>query len=169
MNLAPDWSYPLGAFEDFDWASIGADIVSIDAHGPAVVEWGGHQWTRRSGSGKFGKAIWFSRAAGKDEHGETRYMRLIRFRDQAEPEPLDQAVARTVTANGKTQASSGESPPGSDLTSNEFWKRVYLLADTYGIERETARERAEELLVQNAGSRWDTVNEIERRLKDKEP
>lgn len=89
--LGPDYRRPLAMFKDFDWSSVGAEVVARDSHGVSSVQWNGHQFTRRSGDGKFGKAIWFSRSIGKQE-GENQYARLIAFKGdgkvEAEPVPF---------------------------------------------------------------------------------
>lgn len=88
----PNWRYPLAAYAQFDWASIGARVVQRDDYGVSAVSWNGHMWTRRSGAGKYGKAIWFSRPAGQDEDG-TNYLRLVTFKDLSPAEALPESVA----------------------------------------------------------------------------
>lgn len=95
---SPNYQRPLHAFNRFNWDSIGAIILHRDDYGPAILEWNGHQWTRRNGSGKFGNAIWFSRATGSGDDG-TEYARLITFKDYAKPEPLDDSVASSLPAS----------------------------------------------------------------------
>lgn len=91
----PNWRRPLAAYSN-DWVQgLGAIEVSRDQHGPSVVYWMGHYYTRRAGENKkFGTAIWFSRSMGKNEAGETNYARLITFADGATPtaEPLPSYV-----------------------------------------------------------------------------
>lgn len=77
--LGPDYRRPLAAFKGFDFSSIGADVIASDGQGVSAVEWNGHQFTRRSAGGKYGDAIWFSRAVGKQD-GETQYVRLVAFK-----------------------------------------------------------------------------------------
>ena len=95
----PNWRRPLSAYSGPWVAAIGAVAVSSDSHGPSVVYWMGHHYTRRAGENKkFGTAIWFSRSMGKNEAGETNYARLITFADGATPtaEPLPDYVAQAL-------------------------------------------------------------------------
>ena len=95
----PNWKRPLSAYKNGWVTAIGAYEVTTDQHGPAVIFWMGHHYTRRSGSNpKFGAAIWFSRATGKGEDGETAYARLITFENGAPPtaEPLPAYVAERL-------------------------------------------------------------------------
>jgi hypothetical protein len=100
---SPNFRRSLPDFPGFDWGSIGADVVARDHDGVAVVSWKGQEWKRRSGAGKFGQAIWFSRPVGKDESGENQYYRLITFKEYEEPEALPDAVARTIAAANTIQ------------------------------------------------------------------
>lgn len=100
---SPNFRRRLEDFPTFDWGSIGADVVSRDADGVTVVSWKGQEWKRRSGAGKFGKAIWFSRPVGKDESGENQYYRLVTFKEYEEPEALPDSVARTLAAANTIQ------------------------------------------------------------------
>lgn len=85
--LSPNYRRKLSEYLKFDWSEIGAEVVESDASGGAIeVEWHHHRFLRRSGSGKFGKAIWFSRPIGSGENG-TEYAKLIAFKNY-EPEPL---------------------------------------------------------------------------------
>lgn len=95
---APNYQYPLESFTTFDWASIGAAIVQSDQYGPAIVNWRGQQYLRRSPSNKFDPAIWFSRCVGKDDSGENRYERLVTFKplSKTEVEPVPDKVRRLV-------------------------------------------------------------------------
>lgn len=101
---SPNYQRPLAAFASFDWASIGAAVTASDANGAAIVQWANYQWTRRSGSGKFGQAIWFSRATGTGENG-TEYARLITFKDRGQAEPV------TVTVPASVAATTRPTPP----------------------------------------------------------
>ena len=91
----PDWQRPLIAYFKFDWEKIEGKVYRSDAHGATLVSWMGHVYTRRSGSGKFGRAIWFSRAM-RSEGEEAVYGRLITFKDFAPPEPLHPDLAAMV-------------------------------------------------------------------------
>ena len=98
---APNFVRAIADYAAFDFEAIGAKVTGRDQHGVTAVEWAGYQWTRRAPSNKFGSAIWFSRAAGKDEAGNVRYVRLITFREMTEPEPLPGKVAAQVEAAPK--------------------------------------------------------------------
>lgn len=91
-TTAPNYQRRLADFTSFNWPAIGATVLEADEFGPAAVEWRGMRYTRRSPQNKFDAAIWFSRAAGKDEDGTVRYERLITFKEQAEPEPLSRKM-----------------------------------------------------------------------------
>lgn len=98
-NNPPNWRRPLEAYRNGWVVAIGAREVSSDAHGPSVVYWMGHYYTRRCGSNaKYGAAIWFSRSMGKNEADEPQYARLITFSDKATPtaEPLPDYVAQAL-------------------------------------------------------------------------
>jgi len=84
--VSPNYRRQLGEYAAFDWSEIGAVIVEADPEGPAIVEWNLHRFTRRSGAGKFGPAIWFSRPIGGK--GEESYARLITFKDFYQAEAL---------------------------------------------------------------------------------
>jgi hypothetical protein len=93
----PNWQRPLQAYDDFDWAKIGATAVSTDLHGATKVVWCGHVYTRRSGENrKFGAAIWFSRPNGKGEGDDLTYLKLITFKDTADAEPLPDYVVQKL-------------------------------------------------------------------------
>lgn len=94
----PNWQRPLRLYKTFDWTKIGATVTNKYQHGATHVAWCGHTYTRRSGENKkYGAAIWFSRASGKGEDGETSYLRLITFRDSdSEAEALPDYVVRAL-------------------------------------------------------------------------
>ena len=98
-RMAPDGGAPnlqksIEEFKSFNWASIGAKVVQTDQYGPAIVEWGGKQFTRRSPQNKFSAAIWFSRGTGeKDSEGRTIYERLISFKVLEGADPLSAKAA----------------------------------------------------------------------------
>jgi hypothetical protein len=87
-GMVPNYQIGLDSFLSFDWDTIGATIEQVDTDGVAAVTWRGNRYTRRSATNKFEPAIWFSRAIGKDEAGNTKYERLITFKRLAEAEPL---------------------------------------------------------------------------------
>lgn len=89
---SPKYRRPLREYPTFDWSIIGAEVVARDNQGVSEVEWMSHRFTRRSAAGKFGKAIWFSRAIGQSEDG-TEYALLIKFAgDSNEAEPIPAGV-----------------------------------------------------------------------------
>lgn len=95
----PNWKRPLAAYKNGWVTAIAAYEIARDDYGPSVVFWMGHHYVRRCGSNpKYGAAIWFSRAIGKSEDGETAYARLITFEDGPPPaaEPLPAYVAQKL-------------------------------------------------------------------------
>jgi hypothetical protein len=85
----------LADYPGFDWPSIGAEVIATDKHGAVAVRHNGKIYTRRNPTNKFGIAVWYSRATGKDENG-TSYEKLITFKPVAiECEPLNE---KTVAA-----------------------------------------------------------------------
>lgn len=81
---APKIQRPLSEFRDFNWASIGAEVVKRDQYGAGVVLWDGKQYLRRSPENQFGASIWFARCVGKDAEGRNKYERLITFKPMQE-------------------------------------------------------------------------------------
>lgn len=87
---SPGYRRSLKDFQTFDFSTIGATIINRDSHGVSEVEWMGHRFTRRVGTGKFGDAVWFSRAVSQAEDGSTQYAMLVKFSgkgNEAEPIP----------------------------------------------------------------------------------
>ncbi len=85
---SPDHRFPLSAYAGFDWGVIGAEPVARDQSGPMVVRWNGFTFVRRfAESQKYGKAIMFSRNAGRSEDGN-EYFTLVKFSDNMNLEPL---------------------------------------------------------------------------------
>lgn len=95
----PNWIRSLKSYRN-GWAeAIGAHVIERDSYGPTVVSWCGHTYARRCGtSQKFGAAIWFSRAKGKNAAGENNYVRLITFKRDAMPtaEPLPEYIKQAL-------------------------------------------------------------------------
>ncbi|MGP1382994.1 MAG: single-stranded DNA-binding protein [Thainema sp.] len=92
---APNLQKSIEEFKGFDWPSIGARVVQSDQYGPAIVEWGGKQFTRRSPQNKFSAAIWFSRSTGvKDSEGRPIYERLISFKVLEGADPVSAKAAQ---------------------------------------------------------------------------
>lgn len=88
----PNYRHPLKAYFTFDWSLIGATVMQEDDQGPTELLWNNYLWTRRYGSGRYGRAIWFPRGDGKDGDGKPQYARLITFKDAAEAEPIHASV-----------------------------------------------------------------------------
>ena len=82
---SPNYQFALADFKNFDWSSIGAEVLGKDKFGVNGVKWNDRIFIRRSGSGKFGKAIWFSRSIGEKD-GKTAYARLVTFKGSGEVE-----------------------------------------------------------------------------------
>ena len=109
--VEPNYVRPLEDFAGFDWSSIGASVVNADQYGPTHLECDNKVWTRRSPQNKFGEAIWFSCSAGKDDEGETKYMRLITFRKiNLNADPLPAGVAATVGGQKSQPARQAPAP-----------------------------------------------------------
>ncbi len=87
-ETGPSFRRSLAEYAAFNWFSIDANPVREASDGINEVDWGGYTWRRRSGTGKFGNAIWFSRAIGRNEDNTPKYARLITFKDGDDPEPL---------------------------------------------------------------------------------
>lgn len=106
----PNIQRELSEYPTFDWKSIGAEIVSHDADGPTRVRKDGFIWIRRSPDNKFGPTIWFSRTDGKDDVGETNYLRLITFREWPDPDPLPGKVKAAMNRNGNQRPAAPRQP-----------------------------------------------------------
>ncbi len=122
----PDYRRRLDEFQGFDWSEIGALVIQSDDYGPALVKWAGQIWTRRSGGGKFGRSIWFSRpVAGGGPEGSTRYLSLIRFKNYAEAEPVsgDVIPAGSKSKNGGdlSRSQGRDTRPAPELAEPVNW------------------------------------------------
>lgn len=104
---APDITRDLADYPGFDWSQINAEVLGRDKHGAIAVRHGGKIYTRRNPTNKFGVAIWYSRASGKDGD-DTLYERLITFREvKVEADPLSEktvALLRQLRAASPTAA-----------------------------------------------------------------
>lgn len=106
---------PLADFPDFDWGSIDAKVMQRDSYGVSLVEHGGSLY-RRMNNAKFGNDIWFSRSSGKkDENGDTIYVRLIRFREIKDAEPLPEKIQKAVASAPKRAPAPAISPKAPEL------------------------------------------------------
>ena len=97
--VEPDYRRPLAAYATFDWRTIDATVTESDQDGPAIIEWNRHTWKRRSGDGKYGRAIWYSRPAPTDTD-ENNYYRLITFKDYDQAEPIKPSIPTTPATAG---------------------------------------------------------------------
>lgn len=111
---APNYRHPLAAYGSFNWDSIGANVAGSDGDGVTAVSWNGYQWKRRSGSGSFGKAIWFSRPNGKDAEGKVRYIRLITFSDLEDAKPLSFETASNGNNDQAKRHPDPQNEPAGD-------------------------------------------------------
>jgi hypothetical protein len=125
---APNFTRPIEEYSAFDWSSIDAKVVRTDPDGATRVEWGGEAWTRRSPSNKFEPAVWYIRAAGRDDDGNVLYLRLITFKQMSDSDPLPANVYRELArpaasvstekaATQKKEEKASPSLPGSASTS----------------------------------------------------
>lgn len=110
--VAPDYQRAIDDYPGFDWAGIGATVVAADDDGPTHVEHGGYLYQRRAPVNKFEPAIWYSRAAGKDEQGEVVYARLITFKAIKPADPLPRGLGAQLhnAPQGKPAAKTDQQP-----------------------------------------------------------
>lgn len=135
---SPNYRRRLSEYPQFDWSEIGATVTATDDQGVSEVEWNLHRFTRRAGSGKFGKAIWFSRPTGKDGD-ETNYARLITFKDgDAEPVPGDVVQQSQVTPRPQLVKSDPASGTPKDAIKP---LDIYAPADAKGAQSVPAKDR----------------------------
>ena len=104
---SPNYRRELIAYSGFDWSDIGAYVIAEDNLGPTLISFGNHVFKRRSGNGKFGNAVWYSRPIGQDD-SKTVYARLITFKEYDPVEPL----AFNPEKKGKPTAS--DKPPAAN-------------------------------------------------------
>jgi len=95
-NPAPNYRRPLGDYQDFDWASIGATVLKEDRDGATEVEWNGQVFTRRSPENSYDVAVWYSRGVGKDSEGKNKYLRLISFKPPPESGPIGPKAKKAI-------------------------------------------------------------------------
>ncbi len=81
----------ISEFDNFDWSSIEAKIITQDSDGVSAVEWRGRIYKRRSPENKFAPAIWFSRKEGTDYH------KLITFKTIEPAEPISRKVLARIS------------------------------------------------------------------------
>nr|ADN18236.1 hypothetical protein Cyan7822_6453 [Gloeothece verrucosa PCC 7822] len=83
VEVNPNFQAGLSDYPTFDWAKIGATVISTDSDGPTVVEYEGLAFKRRRSSidDVKGAAIWFS-CSQKDNKDQLTYLRLITFKEQ---------------------------------------------------------------------------------------
>lgn len=103
---SPDHRFPLKAYANFDWSTIGAEPIARDQSGPLVVKWNGFTFVRRfADTPKYGKAIMFSRNAGRGEDGN-EYHSLVKFSDNMALERLPDNFPQARPQPASNQASS---------------------------------------------------------------
>ncbi|MBD2019395.1 hypothetical protein H6F43_04250 [Leptolyngbya sp. FACHB-36] len=144
---APSWTKPLSDFLQFDWASIGATVVSMDDSGPSIVEWNGKQFYRRSPNNRFGEAIWFSRSIGEqDSEGKTIYERLVTFKLLTEVEPIPNKVNRAIEFASKSQQINPKTNPAAVVLKEDL-SHLISLSDFHlarlGWDKDQGREYLE--------------------------
>jgi hypothetical protein len=129
--VSPNLERPISEFKNFDWSSIDASIVRSDKDGPTHVEYGGLIWIRRSPENKYEPAIWYSRTAGKDDEGKTRYLRLITFKTVKDADPLPEKVEaaalkgyREMTAVKTAQENGVARPYPPDILRKKIQERM---------------------------------------------
>jgi hypothetical protein len=92
-------------YPTFDWEAFGAKVVERDDDGVCLVEFKGEIYSRRSPQNKFAPAIWFSRSDGKDEDGNTKYVKLVIFKKfDFEPEPIPAKARQYMQQSPRTVA-----------------------------------------------------------------
>ena len=110
---SPDHRFPLKAYPNFDWSAIGAEPIARDQSGPLVVKWNGFTFVRRfADTPKYGKAIMFSRNAGRSEDGN-EYHSLVKFSDNM---ALDRLPDNFPQARPQPTPASSEQPEKVTLT-----------------------------------------------------
>lgn len=74
-------SYPIAAYPDFDFESLGMEVVERDGSGAARISYRGNVYTRRSPTNKnYRPTIFYSRALPKSgEDDQTAYEAIIKF------------------------------------------------------------------------------------------
>jgi len=94
--VAPNLNRPMEEYGGFDWSSFGAEVAKRDDDGPTHIQHNGTLYTRRSPVNKYDPAIWYSAPAGKDEEGNTAYVRLITFKHFGDADPLPAKVTGEI-------------------------------------------------------------------------
>lgn len=120
---SPNYRRPLADFANFDWSQIGASVTATDAHGATIIEWAGYEWKRRN-KADFGNDIFYTRPAGKDETGRTRYLRLITF---SPPTPVKKVSAdvREALAEATAVLPAPPAPVASPADEAELFSYWY--------------------------------------------
>ena len=117
LQLAPEYSYPLADFEEFDWGSIDARVITKDGDGVSCVQWQGRQYVRRY-KDKFGNDIWFSCSI------DGEYKRLITFGKTTKAESLPSEIKQKMQAARQQPSTQQPTQPRSKPTKDK--KVVYL-------------------------------------------
>lgn len=94
---APRYTADLSQYKSFDWNTVGAEVIEMDAGGlVAAIQWQGRRYSRRSVANKFGKAIMFSLPTGQDSEGANKYETFMIFKELPPVADLDPKVALVI-------------------------------------------------------------------------
>jgi hypothetical protein len=157
----PNLQKPIEEFAGFNWDSIGATVVKKDANGPTHLEYGGYLWIRRSPTNKYGPAIWFSRSAGKDAEGNTRYLRLISFRTVGEADPLPEK-ASALLEKSKPPAAKQETQKTAEQAADQALEKVRA---SKAADKENPEEKSQKAQPEKPnGKRPYTPEQLRTRL-----
>jgi len=135
---APNFKYDLETYFYFDWQKIQATVLTEDAQGASLVQWGGYTWTRRTDAGTYGDTVWFTRADGKDSNGKNQYIRLITFKKMPQAKPMDPRLERykpatnPIKSEQKIVPNTPQVPPEivENLTEKEIRKQTVTAETT---------------------------------------
>lgn len=108
--VAPNLNRPMEEYAGFDWSSIGAEVAKRDDDGPTHIQHNDTLYTRRSPVNKYDPAIWYSAPAGKDDEGNTAYVRLITFKHFGDADPLPAKVKGESKQPAPQPAANGTRP-----------------------------------------------------------
>lgn len=136
--VEPGYIFPFNLYVDFDWTRIDAEVITSDQHGATIVAWGGHYWKRRAKKDKYGRAIWFNRTYSPLTDTEWTYVRLVTFRDQSAPEPIEFAVPRRKTNLVPTAVSKPDRKQNFNITVHPNEPRDKAVAAKTAVEFDTA-------------------------------
>ncbi|MBA7542095.1 hypothetical protein ES705_34414 [subsurface metagenome] len=148
-RAAPNYRNTLAAYPGYVWADINASVVASDDHGATRVMWHRHIYTRRSNP-KYGRGVWFSRGAGRDDAGEQIYQRLCTFAPPSPVEPLPASIRDSIHQAPAPAAKKepgeleryfpreGEQPKESQETPRERFFKLLPVAIAAGLTPDIA-------------------------------